>query len=192
MKISAKQTYLDLVIGISAVALIGVGLLGAGWYYVLGMSEKANEMTTASANLKREESKLSDLGFSYAKVLPQNNIITSTIPQTKDESTFMADLEQLAGKNNIVLTSATVGVSQTKTTKASEFSQTVSKSQYYELPIKYEVSGTYTDYYNFIRDLNTLRRLNSVKDLAVTADFSDKAVTNKIKGVLTITIFAKK
>lgn len=189
---SPKSTFRVLLIALCAFALLCLLAIGWGWVYVYGMSGEVNALGTEALNLRKESSMLSELSIRFQKVLPQKSLVYGAIPTTKDESTFMADLESATEAHNLTITSSIVGNSLTKAAKTGEFSQTVNKNEYYELPIRYEVSGQYSDFTKFIADLSNLRRLNSVNDVTVTSDFSDKEVVGKVKATFTVTIYAKK
>lgn len=166
--------------------------IAMGWFYVFQMSDQVSEYGTEALTMRHESSKLSSLSISLQKVLPQKDVVYGAIPTTKDESTFMADLEAVAKANNLTIMSNSVGNAQTKAAKTGEFSQTVNKQEYYELPIRYEVNGQYGSFAKFIADLANLRRLTSVNDVAVTSDLSDKNVVGKVKATFYVTIYLKK
>lgn len=188
---SPKTAFRILLVALSATALVCLLAIAAGWFYVIQMSNQVGSLGTEALNMRRESSRLSELSIRFQKVLPQENLVYGAIPTTKDESTFMADLEADAKANSLTITSSFVGNSQTKATKTGEFSQTVNKQEYYELPIRYEVNGQYASFTKFIADLSSLRRLNSVNDIAVTSDFTDKTAVGKVKATFVVTIYAK-
>jgi len=189
---SPRAAFRILAGALSALTLIFLLAIAVGWFYVFQMSEQVSVLGTDAVNMRNESSKLSELSIRFQKVLPQKNVVYGSIPTTKDESTFMADLEAAAKNNGLTITSSTVGNSLTKAAKTGDFSQTINMQEYYELPIRYEVSGDYSHFIKFIADLTNLRRLNKVNDIAVTSDVSNKAVVGKVKAVFNVTIFAKK
>lgn len=180
-----------MLIGFIGFLVLLVGAIGAGWYYILKMSDTVNKYNTEIYTVQAQTEKLSELSWRYQRVLPKRDLVLETIPAGKDESTFMADMESLAGRDNLVITGSSVGNSLTKGSKSGAFSQTVSKDNYYELPIRYEMSGTYGNFVKLVSDLSTLRRLSSVNDVSVNADLSDKSVLGRVKVVFVVTIYAK-
>lgn len=189
---TSKTVYKTMLITLVALLILLILIIGAGWYFILDMANVANRYNSEIYTTRAQTTELAELSWRYQKVLPHRALVMGAVPNTKDESTFMADMESLAGKNGLVITSSSVGNSQTKATKTGDFSQTVSKDNYYELPIKYEVSGNYSSVVKFMNELPTLRRLSSVDDVSVTADFSDKTATGKVRSAFVITIYAKK
>lgn len=189
---SPKTAYGVLLIAISVSAAICLLAIAMGWYYVFQMSDQVGVLGTEALNMRNESGKLSELSIRFQKVLPQKAVVYGAIPTTKDQSTFMADLEAVAKANSLTITSSRVGNSLTKAAKTGEFSQTVNKSEYYELPISYDVSGQYGNFIKFIADLSNLRRLNSINDIAVTSDVSNKSVVGRVKASFNVTIYAKK
>lgn len=189
---SPKSAFRILLIALSVSAAICLLAIAVGWFYVLQMSDQVNILGTEATNMRHESGKLSELSIKFQKVLPQKNVVYGAIPTTKDESTFMADLEAVAKANGMQITSSTVGNAQTKASKTGDFSQTVNKNEYYELPIRYEMKGQYASFTKFIADLGNLRRLNTVNDIAVSSDYSNRDVVGRVKATFSVTIYAKK
>lgn len=189
---SPRSAFKMLLAALSSVALVCLLAIAVGWFYVIQMSGQVSILGTEALNMRHESSKLSELSIRFQKVLPQKNIVYGAIPTSKSESIFMADLEAAAKSNGLAITSSMVGNAQTKAAKTGEFSQTVNKAEYYELPIRYEVTGQYANFSKFIADLSNLRRLNTVNDIAVASEFSDKNVIGRVKATFNVTIYAKK
>jgi len=189
---SPKSTFRMLLVAISVSALICLLAVATGWFYVLKMSDQVSILGTDATNLRNESSKLSELSIRFQKVSSQKRVVFGAIPTTKDESTFMADLENDAKANGLTIVNSTIGNSQTVAAKTGDFSQTVNKQEYYELPIKYEVSGQYANFTKFISDLSNLRRLNSINDVSVSSSTTDKASVGNVKATFNVTIYAKK
>jgi Tfp pilus assembly protein PilO len=187
-----KVTYKLLLGALGAFVVLCLLVIAVGWFYVLQMSDEVSVISTEALNMRQESSKLSELSIRFQKVLPQKNLVYGAIPTGKDVSTFMADLESTAKARNLTITSSVVGNSLTKAAKTGEFSQTVKKQEYYELPIRYEVTGMYGDFTTFIADLSNLRRLNTINDISVIADLSDKAVVGRVKASFNVILYAKK
>lgn len=188
---SPKSIFKLLLVALSVSATLCLLAVSAGWFYVFKMSDQVSILSSETLNMRKESSKLSELSIRFQKVLPQRAVVYGAIPKSKDESTFMADLEANAKANGLTIISSTVGNSLTKAAKTGEFSQTVNKEEYYELPIRYEVSGQYANFTKFISELTSLRRLNGINDIAVTSDNSN-GTAGKVKAVFGVTIYAKK
>jgi Tfp pilus assembly protein PilO len=189
---SPKSSYRILLAVLTTTTVICLLAVAAGWFYVFQMSNQVSAYSTEALGMRQQSSKLSSLSISLQKVIKQKSVVYGAIPTTKDESTFMADIETVANANGLAITSSSVGNSQTKAAKTGEFSQTLNKQEYYELPIRYEVMGQYASFTKFISDLGNLRRLNTVNDIAVTADLSDKTSSGKVKATFFVTIYLKK
>jgi len=126
------------------------------------------------------------------KISSQKNLVYESIPKSKDISNFIATIEVETRKYNLSMSKTSIGTTKSVTKTGSDYSQTINKQQYYEIPIQYEVYGKYEDLTNFINSLSGLARLNSVSNLVITADNSDPAQPTKVKAGFIITIYAKK
>jgi Tfp pilus assembly protein PilO len=189
---SPKSTFRILLAALLVALLVFILAIGAGWFYVLKMSSEVGVLETEIINMRNESSQLSQLSISFQKVSQQKNVVYGAITKTKDESTFMADLEATAKGNGLTITASTIGSSKTKTAKTGDFSQTINKSEYYELPIRYEVSGQYNSFNKFIADLSNLRRLNNVDDISVRSNNSTGGSVGMVKASFNVIIYAKK
>jgi Tfp pilus assembly protein PilO len=189
---SPKSTFRVLLATVFVIGTLCLLAVAGGWYYVLGLSKNVGTLSTEIVNMRKESSKLSELSIRYQRVLADKSVVYGAIPSTKDESSFMADLENMAKANGLDISKSTLGTSKSKSTKGSEFSQTVSKQEYYELPIAYEADTTYSSFTKFVSDLSSLRRLNSVDDITVTADTADKAAAGRVRVSFVVTIYVKK
>lgn len=189
---STKMTYKMLLASIGVVAVFSLTLVIMGWNSIFRMSEQVSVLGTEVESIRDESSALSELSIRFQKVSTMVNLVYEAIPTNKGESVFMADVEKLAGNNNLSIESSVIGSSETKSTKSSDYSQTINKTEYYELPITYEVNGKYSDFTQFIADLGTLRRLNTVDNTVVTSDYSDQNVSGRVVATFSITIYVKK
>jgi Tfp pilus assembly protein PilO len=193
MKNHVRSTYINLIIAISAVGLIGFTAIFAGWYYILKVSNDVNRLNTETETLTNEASTLSNLQIRLEKISPQQDIIYETIPTEKDVSSFLATFQALSAKHNIKINNEMVGDSKTNSTKTgSDFSQAINEQQYYLLQIHDDISGNYSDVQGLINDLAATRRLTSITDLVITADYSDATNPSKVRVNFVSNIYAKK
>jgi Tfp pilus assembly protein PilO len=154
-----------LLVAFAGASILLLFLIISGWYYVVAMGRQANSVSTEVSNLKTEAKELATLATKFNKISDEQSLVIDALPKEKRVSEFLADFEGLVKKDNLTLYSSQVGDTKSKTKGA--LSQTVKKDTYLELPIKVEVRGSYSDFYRFLTDLKTLRRLNSVSDLVL-------------------------
>ncbi len=192
MKSRARAVNRDLLVALIAVLLVSLGAFAYGWYYIIGISSEGNRLETEADNYLQEASKLSDLKLTLAKVLNQKQVVYSAIPKTKETSTALKDFESLAKADGMTISNTNVGDVKAKSKTGSDFSQTVNKNDYYELPIKYEMTGDYANLTKLLADVDVQPRLMSVSDLEVTADVTDKAALGKVRATFILTIYVKK
>ena len=137
---------------------------------------------------------LSGLEVQMKKYAASNQIVSESLPKSKDVSTFIADVEQTAAGNGLKTTEITIGSKSVKgKTTSQEFSQTISKDGYYELPMTLTFKGSYNSVTKLLTDLNNYRRivvvngLNIKKDIAETSANSDNVVAE-----IQLSIFSRK
>jgi Tfp pilus assembly protein PilO len=192
MSIVAKKTHSSLIVGLVILAIISLGIIVGGWYYILGLSGDGNRLDTEGDNYLAESAALSDLKLSLARISSQKEGIYLAIPRSKDISEFLTNFDNLAKNDGITITSTNIGDVKTKVKTGSDFSQTVNKSEYYELPIRYDVNGDYVNLTKLMSDIAIQKRLISVSDLMVTTNNTDSTQKGQVKGTFVVTIYAKK
>jgi len=192
MKGVAQKTHLNLMIATAILLVIFVSLLSLGWYYIISLSNEVNNLNTEKNNYQNESTTLENLNAKMNKISSQKDLIYESIPRAKDISNFIATIEIETRKYNLSMSKTSIGTTKSVTKTGSDYSQTINKQQYYEIPIQYEVYGKYEDLTTFVNSLSSLARLNSVTNLVVTADNSDPAQPTKVKAEFIITIYAKK
>ena len=192
MKSRAASTHLSLTVSLIVICVLGFVAIGVGWYYILGISTNANRLNAETENFTQEASSLSTLKIRLQKVIIDKDTLLQTIPDGKDISSFLATFEQLSQSHSIKINSEQVGDTKAKAKTGSDFSQAINKQQYYELPVEYDVSGNYSDVQVLLADLQATRRLASVTNLVVTADYSDTSAPSKVRSTFTVNIYAKK
>jgi Tfp pilus assembly protein PilO len=184
-----RRVFQALVVAFALASLVLAFLVFVGWYYVVSKGQEANKITAETENLRNEAIALSDLSLKYKKVLPQREVVMDALPKDKDISVFVADFENLAKTDNITVNTSAVGDITAK--GKGDLSQTISKQDYLELPITYSIEGSYSDFNKFIQDLNTLRRLNTVRDLTLRSESDDKGSADKINANFVVSIYIK-
>ncbi len=192
MKSRARTVNRNLLIALIAVFVMSLSAFAYGWYYILGISSGGNRLETEADNFLLETNKLSDLKLTLAKVIGQKQVVYGAIPQSKETSTALKDFENLARADGMTISNTNVGDVKAKSKTGSDFSQTVNKNDYYELPIKYEMTGDYASLTKLLADVDVQQRLMSASDLEVTADITDKAALGRVRASFILTIYAKK
>ncbi len=194
MKPTAKK-YNRILKAILAISLgvVVVATVGA-WYYIFYQSNLMSVSKTEANFAYKAYNVLSGLEVQMKKYAASNQIVSESLPKSKDVSTFIADVEQTAAGNGLKTTEITIGSKSVKgKTTSQEFSQTISKDGYYELPMTLTFKGSYNSVTKLLTDLNNYRRivvvngLNIKKDIAETSANSDNVVAE-----IQLSIFSRK
>lgn len=192
VKANPQSTHRWLLVAFIVTVVIGIAIFAAGWVYIIKISSNQSKLNTEAKNFSNENAVLSDLKLDLARLGKDQEVVYHIIPQTKDVSAFLAAFESTVKADNLSISGVNVGDIQKKSKTGSDLSQTVSKDQYYELPIKYEVSGDYMNLTKLFSDLTNGRRLVSVSNVVVSGDYSDKNANGKIKSTFLVTVYIKK
>ncbi|MEI7690235.1 MAG: type 4a pilus biogenesis protein PilO [bacterium] len=194
MKPGAKKynTFLKTILSLSLV-LIVVSIIG-GWYFIFNQSGLMSKAQTESIYAQKEYDVLSNLEIQLKKIADSSQIVTESLPKNKDVSSFIADVEQTAAGNGLATTEVIIG-SQTLKGKANnqEYSQTISKDGYYELPMKLTFKGSYANVTKLLSDLNSYRRIVMVTGVDIKKDNAETNVSNdNVIAIVQLSIFSKK
>lgn len=169
MKSLAAKTNKSLKIGLIFFVFLAVITFAGGWYYSLKMNEDLSRLATGVKFLNQESAVKTEIVQKYKRVANYEYLVSDTLPKSKEVSSYLADFEELAKKNGISIGQSTIGTTSTKVKQADlDLSQTVVQKDYYELPIKYTVEGSYQSFQQLLIDLSNLRRLNTVSEVNVT------------------------
>jgi len=194
MKPSAKKynTILMMTLYLS-LALIIMSILG-GWYFIFYQSGLMSQVQTEAIYAQKEYDALSNLEIQLKKISDSSQIVTESLPKNKDVSSFIADVEQTAAGNGLATMEVIIG-SQTLKGKANnqEYSQTISKDGYYELPMKLTFKGSYASVTKLLSDLNNYRRIVTVTGVDIKKDNAETSASNdNVIAVIQLSIFSKK
>lgn len=120
--------------------------------------------------------------LSFAKVQSYLATIDKTLPPGADFTRFERELEYLAMKNNIILFDGRFGgFNVIGNPKANSTKKAGSKLNYTTLDFNLGISGSYQNLKNFLRDLENLDRLVTIKDLSFSKQTQTKGAELQIK-----------
>jgi Tfp pilus assembly protein PilO len=178
MNKTSKSTQKLLIISFILFVIVGIAVLVFGWYYIMGLSKQVNMTLSEAKNIEHESELLSNLSLSYSHVSDQKDLVLESMPDSKNISSFLATVENLATQNGVEIESNKIGETATKAKSISDsqlYQTTNAKGGYYELRIDYVVVGNYIDITGFIKDITSLRRVVSVEGLSFYTNIADVA-----------------
>lgn len=192
MKGEARSYNLTLKIMIGVALSLSLATLALGWFYIGKKGLELARVKTEAEYLEKEVKALDGLKIKYAKITDSADLALESLPKTKEISSFIADVESLAERNNLVFNSIIIGGGKT-TTKATkpEYSQLVKKEGYYELPLKISFVGSYNSFNNILAEISQMRRLNSILDIEINNSNTRNGTTDEVKATINMVIFIK-
>lgn len=174
MKTPAQKRHLSLIISIVIFSILSAGVLVGGWLFLMNISKDTSRLYTESRFMATESSKISNTIGLYSRVSSYNSVVLEALPNTKEVSSFIADVSKIAASDSIKVTQSTLSPGDAKGKNADlSLSQTTSKGDYNELQIKYVVEGSYQNLLKMLGDLRSLRRLNNISDIIINKTASD-------------------
>jgi len=194
MKGNAKKVYtflsLLLIISIFLSVIIFIG----GWIFIFKMSTEMSKVKTESYYLDKQVQALENLEVNYKTISSSGSLIFDSLPKEKAVSSFMADMENLATKNNLKISESVIGFNK-DTSKQSDpsLSQMVKVSNYYQLNVQFSLEGSYTNFVSFVQQVNALRRVTAISSISLFRPTeSMMARTDAIKATFVSAVYVKK
>lgn len=192
MKSGAKRSYSLLSTILIVSIILSVIIFIAGWIYISNLSRELSVVRTDSEYLSKEVEALDDLNTKYKGVAISQPLAIDSVPQSKELSSFMADMESLTQKNNLKIKETVIGLAKTKTSDMS-LSQMTKKEGYYELQSRFTLQGSYVNFTNFVEQLNALRRVTSISDISILKTTQALAERkDEVKADFVASIYVKK
>ena len=166
------------------------------WSYLKISDNQSNlaEQTYRSTKISEKESILSTLSSNYSKFEKDSAIVTTALPDQKDASKLISDLDALAKESGLKLTGIQSSNFNKKvgTTSDKSLLQTIKGKNGYELPLELKVSGSYENFVTFVKRLENYQRLVNISSIEIAKSTEVGAAPDAINVKLTLTAYLKK
>jgi len=149
--------------------------------YKNNLQEKQAELS----NLNKKEEALKKISTSYNKYKQQFDLVTESLPKTKEISDYITQLEGAASQSGLSIQSIKVGgQAQTggqKEQSNSQYSQLAKVGDIYTLPIDISMSSNnFGNFQTFIETLEKLSRFTTVQKISLKNSTSNKSLDTSI------------
>lgn len=169
---------------------IGFAIIGLGIWSFLYLSEIrssiAEQKYRASKYTEKTEG-LKELKDNYEEVKEMISLISLTLPDQKESSKLLTDIDQLARDSSLKITLIQSNAQVKKDSSGSDQSllQTTKGKYSYELPLKLELEGSFTGVLEFIKKIERYQRLLNITSMEITKDSTESGDFVKMKIQLT-------
>jgi Tfp pilus assembly protein PilO len=187
----------------SLIVIIAIGVIIIVIFGFLNLSQKQASIAEKKYYTKKLNEKqqiLTDLEKRYKDVEPSLVFIDNALPEEKDSSKLLADLNSLAVSSNLRLTflepDTSGGINSEKTSKSKTMSdlsllQTVKTDTGYELPLEIRVTGSYKNFPGFIKRVENYQRLINIEAISIDKG-EDESISDFIEARINIKAYLKK
>jgi len=150
-------------------------------------SLRINSLTEKEQILTGLEKRYSDI----EKDLPKINTV---LPDKKEASQLLSDLDSLANESGLKLTLLkSTSYGKKPTTQADQSLLQTTKGKFgYEMPLDINLDGSFDSFNTFIQKLENYQRLVNVNSIEITKPTDVQDLTDKIEAKLKITTYLKK
>lgn len=146
------------------------------------------------SKLEEEKRNLELLDKRFEKIEPELTKIATALPDEKESSKLLSDLDSLAVESGLKLTlvqSMTFG-KKAATTQDASLLQTTKGKYGYELPLDIKITGPYQNLTSFIKRLEEYQRLINVNSVEINKSDDPNTAPDQIEAKLKITAYLKK
>lgn len=188
-----KRFYILMAIffGLSAVGFLAIALLG--YQKLANLQSQIKESELRSDLVTERESILFGLEKNYDEVEKYNSIITDALPDKKDSSKLLSDLDSLAQTSGLRLTLIQSGINPNQKAGGDlSTSQTKPGKYGLEMPLEVRLDGGYNSLVGFVQNMENYRRLININSIEITKADEKNAASDQIIAKLKITAYLKK
>lgn len=176
---------------ITSISFLAVGVFG--YLTISNIQSTGKEQEYRLNIISERENILAKLDKNYTSLEPDIERINIALPNEKESSKLMADLDTLAknaGLRLILIQSVTSG--KKATSEDPSLLQTIKGDYGYEIPLEIKVEGGFSNFIGFIKQLENYQRLLNVTSLEIAKPTEPETVGDNIEAKLKITAYLKK
>ncbi len=169
--------------------------LVAGIYFVINLNNLSKEVSKnkylAENNSKKIEA-LTQLDSDYKQFSTEADQIESYLPDKKDVSSLLRDLEAMAGRNGLNFSSYQVGSGQSNTVSSKSKSgdlQLQKGSGYMIFPFQIVLKGSYAKVDDMMKQIEGYNRLVEIKGVKYSKDYTSPG--DAVEADLTLNAYLK-
>jgi len=176
-----------IVINMALVLTVAVG----GFFYLNQLRDEADQKEYKAELLTAKEQELASLESRYSKIESDMALTTIALPEKKDISKLISDVDDLAGQSGLKITGVRFSAKEGKTTSDASLSQTVKGKYSYELPVDLDVEGSYDHFIAFITKLENYLRINNIASFRLGKTKTEEG-TDQVSTNLSVTFYLSK
>jgi Tfp pilus assembly protein PilO len=202
MKMNSKKLFFTLIAALVLVNSGGIALLVFGNKYLDKQNGKLTDLKVQSSTLDTVQQSLIKAKKDIATYSDLANIVSTVVPQEKDQARTVRELVKIANDNGIQIshisfptsslgTGPTTGAPTANQGTAGSISQTqkvdgISNVERLEITVQSDNTVPYHNFISFLQGLENNRRTAQVSGINITPD------KNGVKFTLTLNVYIKK
>jgi Tfp pilus assembly protein PilO len=162
---------------------------------ILGVQSNIAEQEYRIAKIDERTDILSSLSKRYKSVEENLAVLNTALPDKKDSSKLLSDLDTLAQESGLKLTllASSTAANGKKPTAADDPSllQTTKGKNSIELPLDIKAEGSFINFESFIKKIENYQRLVNINSVEISQP-AEKRGTDFIEAKLKVTAYLKK
>jgi Tfp pilus assembly protein PilO len=176
--------------------LLFLALGVSGYLWLSGLSGNIADQSYRINKISEREEILKNLETKYQKVEPDIEAINMALPDQKEVSKLLSDLDTMAKSSNLklkTLESSNPANAKNQKSASGDLSllQTVKGANGYEIPLNIKVEGGFSNFTGFLKGLENYQRLINITTIEITKPPNTESNDN-IEATIKITAYLKK
>lgn len=173
-------------------SILTLTIASGSYLYLLNMSTSLKEQEYYGEMLAEKEKILSTLKIRYEAIKDDLVLIKNTLPEEKEASELISDLNAISKKSDLIFTSVKADTTDSKRKNDDPSLLQTKKSTYgYEMPLIIEVKGPYNNFVSFVKSIENYQRLINITSIDLKRS-SNGSTNDEIEATLKITVYLKK
>ncbi|MDD3480952.1 MAG: type 4a pilus biogenesis protein PilO [Patescibacteria group bacterium] len=190
-----KRFYLVISVIYGAVVLFIFAAEALAFTYLLSEKATLAEKKYYSEKLTEKQDILENLDSRYNEVKEDENIIYETLPEDKETSKLLSDLNTIASESKLKFSGVQVEIDPTKSSAKSQSDlsllQTTKGKLAYELPLEVTVEGSYSNFLSFVQRVENYQRLLNIESIEI-GQVVEEGIADNVQAEISLVAYLKK
>lgn len=189
-----KKFYLIISIFFTLLGLIFLTIGAFGYLKLSDLHSQLKENEYRINRITEREEILLGLKSRYAEVEKDTAKISIALPDQKESSKLLSDLDSLANQSGLKLIAVQSSSSGKKVVSQSDLSllQTFKGKYSYEIPLEIRIEGSYNNFPVFVKNLENYQRLININSIDISKPLQENNTGDIIEARLKLTAYLKR
>jgi Tfp pilus assembly protein PilO len=189
---SLRKYYITISTLFVTTAVLIAGVSTFGFFYLSSLRQNMLENLYKATKNNEVISNFEDATDSYKQIEESLAAIDIALPEKKDSSKLISDLDQLARESGLKMNSIKSSLSSKQTASDPTMLQTIKGKNGYELPLEVKLVGPFPKFTEYINKLENYQRILNIGNVDISRSSREGSPPDEIEVKIKLTAFIKK